>query len=70
MFNKPKGLCQFLRETKDFVVSLTLLYEISACADPLRFKEDIARTVTKHSAMDKVWDHLGFVLQWAKYGLK
>lgn len=27
MFNKPKCLCQFLRETKDFVVSLTLLYE-------------------------------------------
>jgi hypothetical protein len=29
VFNKPKGLCQFLRETKDFVVSLTLLYEFA-----------------------------------------
>jgi len=44
--------------------------EISACVDPARFKEDIARTVTKHSAMEKVWEHLGFVLQWAKFGLK
>ena len=44
--------------------------EISACVDPARFKKDIARTVTKHSAMDKVWEYLGFVLQWAKNGLK
>ena len=44
--------------------------EISACVDPARFKEEIAMTVTKNSAMDKVWEHLGFVLQWAKNGLK
>lgn len=44
--------------------------EISACVDPARFREEIAMTVTKNSVMDRVWEHLGFVLQWAKNGLK
>ena len=44
--------------------------EVSSCVDPARFREEIAMTVTKNSVMDRVWEHLGFVLQWAKNGLK
>lgn len=43
---------------------------VSSCVDPARFREEIAMTVTKNSVMDRVWEHLGFVLQWAKNGLK
>lgn len=43
---------------------------VSSCVDPSRFREEIAMTVTKNSVMDRVWEHLGFVLRWAKYGLK
>lgn len=31
---------------------------------------EMLKTCDEESAEDKIWEGLGFVLQWAKYGLK
>lgn len=42
----------------------------SACVDPNNFRLDIGAEIARKDITDKIWGHLGFVLQWAKNGLK
>lgn len=44
-------------------------YETSSCVDPNNYNEEIGRNICTDRIIDKIWDHLGFVLQWAKDGL-
>ena len=43
--------------------------EASACVDPNNYNLELGRRYAKEKAIDKLWGHLGFVLQWAKYGI-
>lgn len=48
-----------------------MLYaESSACVDPKNYSESIGHSICVDRAKDRVWHLLGFVLQWAKNGLK
>lgn len=38
--------------------------------DKLVLVEDVESNYAQIKAEDKIWEGLGFVLQWAKYGLK
>lgn len=42
----------------------------SACVDPNNFDLQIGADIARKDITDKIWGHLGFVLQWAKNGLK
>lgn len=42
----------------------------SSCVDPANYDEDIAKEIGRNHLINKYWGHLGFVLQWAKNGLK
>jgi hypothetical protein len=46
------------------------LYETSSCVDPLNYSEVLGKKYGVESINKKLWFALGFVLQWAKYGLK
>ena len=61
--------------TKTTNVTVTCLtgYEINAqssCVKPENHNIQIGEEIAKPKAIDVIWGHLGFVLQWAKYGLK
>lgn len=45
-------------------------YDTSSCVDPANFDPQIGADICIKRLKDKVWPMLGFVLQWAKYGLK
>lgn len=60
-------------KTTNTTVTCLTGYEIhgqSACVKPENYDMAIGETYAKPKAMDAIWAHLGFVLQWAKYGLK
>ena len=42
----------------------------SACVDPTNYNQEIGNAIARKDIDDKIWGHLGFVLQWAKNGLK
>lgn len=42
----------------------------AACVKPENFDLNVGATYAQIKAEDKIWKGLGFVLQWAKYGLK
>ena len=42
----------------------------AACVKPENFDLNIGANYARIKAEDKIWEGLGFVLQWAKYGLK
>lgn len=42
----------------------------AACVKPENFDLNIGSNYARIKAEDKIWEGLGFVLQWAKYGLK
>ena len=42
----------------------------SSCIKPENFNLGIGAAYAQIKAEDKIWEGLGFVLQWAKYGLK
>ena len=42
---------------------------LSSCVDPSRYDMNIGKQYAKEKAIDSIWAGLGFVLQWAKYGL-
>jgi hypothetical protein len=42
----------------------------ASCVKPENFDLNIGSNYAKIKAEDKIWECLGFVLQWAKYGLK
>jgi hypothetical protein len=43
---------------------------IAACVNPSIYDHDIGCGVARRDIKDKIWGHLGFVLQWAINGLK
>lgn len=43
---------------------------IAACVDPSIYNHDMGCGVARRDIKDKIWGHLGFVLQWAINGLK
>jgi hypothetical protein len=46
------------------------LTESAACVDPANYDESKAAPIIMGKVRDKLWFGLGFLLQWAKYGLK
>ena len=60
---------------KEFDTTLTCLtgFEVhgqAACVKPENFDLNVGANYAQIKAEDKIWEGLGFVLQWAKYGLK
>lgn len=43
---------------------------IAACVNPSTYDHDIGCGIARRDIKDKIWGHLGFVLQWAINGLK
>lgn len=43
---------------------------IAACVNPSTYDHDMGCSVARRDIKDKIWGHLGFVLQWAINGLK
>lgn len=43
---------------------------IAACVDPQTYDHDMGCGVARRDIKEKIWGHLGFVLQWAINGLK
>lgn len=61
--------------TKTTNTTLTCLtgFEVhgqTACVKPENFDLNVGSNYARIKAEDKIWEGLGFVLQWAKYGLK
>lgn len=61
--------------TKTTNITLTCLtgFEVhgqAACVKPENFDLNVGANYARIKAEDKIWEGLGFVLQWAKYGLK
>lgn len=61
--------------TKTTIVSIRTLtgfesHGLSSCVDPSRYDINIDKKFAKKKAVDAIWAGLGFVLQWAKFGLK
>ena len=42
----------------------------SSCVDPKNYSEELGKKYAMEDVINSLWAHLGFVLQWAKYGLK
>ena len=60
-------------KTTNTTITCLTGYEVhgqSACVKPENYDMAIGETYAKPKAMDAIWAHLGFVLQWAKCGLK
>lgn len=45
------------------------LVETSSCVDPKNYSQKLGEKYALEKVHSKVWDYLGFVLQWAKNGL-
>ena len=43
---------------------------LSACADANNYNQEVGEKFALEKAKDAIWNGLGFVLQWAKDGLK
>ena len=41
----------------------------SSCVDPKNYSEELGKQYAMEEVINSLWGHLGFVLQWAKYGL-
>lgn len=42
----------------------------SSCVDPKNYSEELGKQYAMEEVVNTIWAHLGFVLQWAKDGLK
>lgn len=50
--------------------SINEVHGQAACVKPENFDLNVGANYARIKAEDKIWEGLGFVLQWAKYGLK
>ena len=41
----------------------------SSCVDPKNYSQELGKKYSMEEVINDLWGHLGFVLQWAKYGL-
>lgn len=55
---------------KSELVTGFMQYETSSCVDPVNYSEEIGKTMAMKKVENQLWFALGFVLQWAAYGLK
>ncbi|WP_018865116.1 Gp49 family protein [Thioalkalivibrio sp. ARh3] len=46
------------------------IIEESACVDPDNYDESVGTEIAMEKARDQVWAYLGFVLAWARNGLR
>jgi hypothetical protein len=65
----------FTKKGKITIVIATLvngftIVESSACVDPANYSEEIGAEICKSKIKDKVWNHLGFLLQCGVGGVK
>lgn len=70
-----KGIENVKVGTKTTNTTITCLtgFEVhgqAACVKPENFDLNVGSNYARIKAEDKIWEGLGFVLQWAKYGLK
>lgn len=59
-------------KTTNTIITCLTGYEVhgqSACVKPENYDMAIGETYAKPKAIDAIWAHLGFVLQWARNGL-
>lgn len=61
-------------DPKTCLVNATLktgfqMYATSACVDPANYSEELGMTNAMKDIQKNIWFAMGFVLQWAKYGL-
>lgn len=42
----------------------------SSCVDPKNYSKELGKQYAMEEVVNDLWAHLGFVLQWAKFGLK
>ena len=47
-----------------------VLAQTSACVRPENYDESLGALICRERIENKLWEHLGFVLQWADKGLK
>lgn len=45
-------------------------FETSSCVSPDNYDESLGKKYALEHIKERLWKHFGFVLQWAKYGLK
>lgn len=45
-------------------------YETASCVDPNNYDEKLGTDIAMKKIKSELWFALGFILQWAKYGLK
>lgn len=45
-------------------------HQTSACVDPNNFNMEIGTQICVNRTKNKIWEYLGFLLQWGLYGLK
>ena len=62
-------------DDKTTLVSATTIvgythHETSSCVDPLEYNHDLGYKYALDKIIDKVWESLGFLLQFAKFGIK
>lgn len=41
----------------------------SSCVDPKNYNEELGKQYAMEEVVNNLWGHLGFVLQWAKFGI-
>lgn len=41
----------------------------SSCVDPKNYSKELGKQYAMEEVVNDLWAHLGFVLQWAKYGI-
>lgn len=45
-------------------------YEVSSCVDPANYDHELGLAIATKRIKNRIYPLLGFVLQWAKYGLR
>lgn len=61
---------ELIDKLQQFDEDKLVLVEDAACVKPENFDLNVGSNYARIKAEDKIWEGLGFVLQWAKYGLK
>lgn len=56
--------------TKVELVTGFMQYETSSCVSPENYDERIGRDICMKNIKNEIWFAMGFVLQWARHGLK
>ena len=68
-----KGISVKLGEKTAVVLDTTITgfdtVGTSACVDSNNYNQEIGDNIAREEIRNKMWGHLGFILQWAKYGI-